>query len=88
MNSLAGRESWQREEEQVYEEMSKIEYDEEIARMLLPIGRSLVIAGIFVRILLFLVSFKWPRICKTYLVCEIVLNMCDQLIVNDSAIES
>ena len=76
---LIGENSWISSKKIIEENAtSTAEFDYEIAQALFPVCKVIMIASNPVRFLLFLVSFKWPKVCKIFLAFEITTSLIDQ----------
>ena len=81
---LIGKSSWVRSQKILEENAtSTTEFDYEIAQALFPVCRVIMMGSCLVRLLLLLVSFKWPKVCKMFLAFEIATLLIDKGLVRN-----
>ena len=70
------------------EEGGTVSFNHDVAIKLYPIAKISYFAGIIVRIVLLLISFKWSKICRTYLAFDLITLIIDKFFVLDIRFET
>ena len=70
------------------EEGGTVNFNYEVAAKLYPVAKIAYFAGIMVRLVLLLLSFKWSKICRSYLAFDLFTTIIDKLFVVDIRFET